>query len=92
MAKQKSDEFNATEKLLAVWEEHLDGTTRAERCSQLSERVLGLLSLMAVSETKPVFAKLWEIINFDDLYSMIGKYGCTGIAGPNKNWEESEIF
>lgn len=85
---QTVSELTVTEKLFHVWEEHSEGT-KAEKCQQLSERIFGLLTLMALPETKPLFNKLWELLDFNELYRLTGKLGATGIWG---GIDEGELF
>ena len=73
---------------MELWSKHLEGS-KAEGCQQISERIFSLLSLAALPEARPIFEKLWELIDFDELYRLNGKLGATGIWG---SLDKSELF
>jgi len=77
---QSISEITLAEKLMELWIKNMEGS-KAEVCQQISERIFSLLSLSALPETKPIFDKLWEIIDFDELYWMTGSLGVTGFWG-----------
>ncbi len=71
-----------TRKLMDIWTLNVEGT-KAQMCQQTCERILGLLSLAALPETKPIFDELWQKLEFDTLYWMAASLGITSFWGPD---------
>ena len=72
--------YSLTEKLMELWANQAEGS-KAEMCQQVSERIFGLQSLAVLPETKSIFEQLDRIIDFSELYKMVGSLGITGFWG-----------
>ena len=66
------------QQIINYWLRSSEGT-KAERCHQLCERIWGLLTLRVFPETQKISSNLWEIVDFDELCELAGRYGVTGI-------------
>lgn len=61
-------EGTVTGKLIHLWMEHSEGT-KAEKCQQIYERIVGLRSLEVLEVTKPIYKRLrknWILMNYID--------------------------
>ena len=72
--------YSVTEKLMELWTNRAEGS-KAEMCRQVSERIFGLQSLAALPETKSIFEQLERIIDFSELYEMLGSLSVSGFWG-----------
>lgn len=67
-----ANEPNLPKKLIDLWMTHTEGS-KAERCQQVCEGVLGLELLCELPEMKDISDKLHTMIDFNELYRMAGQ-------------------
>jgi len=77
-------EGNATDRLWQIWCAN-SGWTKAEAAKQISERIFGILSLLAFPETRPIYEQLIKIIDFVDMCDKLGALSISGFAGGSQS-------
>lgn len=75
---------NATDRLWQIWCDNSE-LTKARATKQISERIFGLLSLVALPETREIYDQLVETIDFVDMCDRVGALSISGFSGGSQS-------